>query len=296
MKTSIARVSAFYPAAVLTTAAFVLFLSGPARAASGLSRSDLIERIRIRADVLVMSDDGKHINEVGDETRLLSGFSPEGKFKRDWSSNSSNYGSFKLRHEWTVDEKGTVHVKFEEFSEEEIDSKTGLSKDFKNPIGKEEHDVVDFAAILYPVKAIKGKRVVLRFIPEISPDFRAEKIGKFKLMGHGVSIYDAEGMLWASDLEMGAEYSAISTHRGTLVLSYAPFKGSEPAGVASGKRITIRMKDYPRVTLQSESDFVPEGMNARVFVKYMKERRTEALNSVRQHESSSEERMLDRLK
>lgn len=263
--------------------------------AADLSREDLVKRLRLRADVLVLGEDGKHLAAVGDETRVLSGFSADGKFKRDWSSNSTNYGSFKLRHEWTIDPTGVIHVKFSEFSEEDLD-KTGVPKDFKNPIGGAEHDVVDFGAILYPVKAIKGKRVVVRFIPELSADDRVETIGKFKLMGRGVSVYDAEGALWASDLELGAEYSAITTHRGTLLLSYSPFKGSEPAGVASGKRITLMMKDYPRVTLQSESDFVPEGMNARVYVKYMKDRRTTALNSVKLHESSNEKRILDRLK
>ena len=271
-----------------------LLFSGGAFAAN-LSRSELIDHLRLHADILVMSDDGKQISEIGNETRMLSGFSRDGKFRRDWSSNDPKFGKFKLRYEWTIDEKGALHVHFEEFSEEEIDSKTGFIKDFKNPIGQSDQDVIDFGPVLYPVKSLHGKRVVLRFTPEISQDGPPEKIGKFKLMGHGISIYDSEGALWASDLELSSEYSAISTYRGTLVLSYSPFRGSEPAGVASGKRITLRMKDYPRVTLQSESDFVPEGMNARVFVKYLKDRRTAALNSTRQYDSSSEERLLERL-
>jgi hypothetical protein len=279
------------------TVLFALFFAAPAGAASpNLTRDDLIGRLRIRADVFVLGHDGKHLEQIGDETRVFSGFSPEGRFKRDWSSSSTNYGSFKLRHEWTIDPRGAIHVKFEEFAEAALDSKTGEVKDFKNPIGSEERDVTDFGSILYPVKAIKGKRVVLRFIPELAPDTKTEKIGKFKIMGHGVAIYDSEGALWASDLDLGAEYSAITTYRGTLVLSYSAFRGAEPAGVASGKKITIRMKNYPRIVLQSETDFVPAGMNARVFVRYLKEKRTLALNSVRQSESSSERRMLERLK
>lgn len=288
--------SAFYTYAVVIAATlFCFFLSGGARAGN-LSREDLIARLRIRADILVMTDDGKRVAEVGGETRLFSGFSPEGKYVRDWSSENGRYGSFKLRHAWTIDPNGSVHVKFEEFSEEERDSKTGEPKELKNPIGSEERDVIDFGAVLYPVKATKGKRVVLRFTPELAPDAKAPAtVGKGKLVGRGVAIYDAEGSLWASDLDLDAEYSAISTHRGTLLLSYAPFRGAEPAGVASGKKIVLRMKDYPRVTLQSDRDFVPEGANARVFVKYLKEKRTSALNSVRQYESSNEARILDRL-
>ncbi len=293
------NLSSFYSALVLLTAALFgfLFATG-AHAASGtkLAREDLIARLRLRADILVFGDDGTHLVQIGDESRVLSGFSADGKFKRDWSSDSSNYGTFRLRHEWTIDPSGAIHVKFEEFSEEELDSKSGVVKDFKNPIGAEERDVVDFGAVLYPVKAIKGKHVVLRFIPELAPDSRADTIGKFKLMGHGVSVYDSEGILWASDLDLGAEYSSITTYRGTLVLSYAPFKGAEPAGVASGKKIILRMKDHPRVTLQSDTDFVPEGMNARVFVLYLRDKRTAALNSVRQQDSSTEQRLLDRLK
>jgi hypothetical protein len=292
------NLDAFYTAFVLATAAlFGLFFSSGAHAADPkISRSELISRLRLKADVLVLEDDGKHLVQMGDESRFLSGFSTDGKFKRDWSSDSTGYGVFKLRHEWTVDANGSIHVKFEEFLEEELDSKTGQAKDFKNPIGTEEHDVVDFGSVLYSVKAIKGKRVVLRFTPELAGDTRAETIGKFKVIGRGVSIYDSEGALWASDLDFAGEYLAIVTHRGTLVLSYSPFKGSEPAGVASGKKLTLRMKEYPRVTLQGDTDFVPEGMNARVFVKYLKEKRTNGLNSVRIADSSNEQRMLEQIK
>ena len=287
--------SAFYTyLVVLAATLFCLLASGGARAAT-LSRDDVVARLRIRADILVMTDDGKRVAEVGDETRLFSGFSPDGKYVRDWSSENDRYGSFKLRHAWTVDPSGNLHVKFEEFSEEERDSKTGEPKELKNPIGSEERDVIDFGAVLYPVKATKGKRVVLRFTPELAPEAKPAPVGKLKLVGRGVAIYDAEGSLWASDLDLDAEYSAISTHRGTLILSYAPFRGSEPAGIASGKKIVLRMKDYPPVTLQSDRDFLPEGANARVFVKYLKGKRTSGLNSVRQYESSNEARILDRL-
>ncbi len=264
--------------------------------AAPLSRDELIARLRIRADVLTVSSDGKTLVDGGHETRLLSGFTPEGKFTRDWSSQSADYGSFKLRHAWTISPTGAIQVKLEEFAEEEIDSTTGIPRQFKNPIGGETRDVVDFGAIVYAIKGVKGKRVVVRFVPEISAEAGVQTIGKMKIIGRGVSIYDAEGVLWASDLELGAEYTAISTHRGTLVLSYSPFRGGEAAGVANGKRMTLRMKEYPRVVVQSESDFVPEGMNARVFVRYIKERRTGNLNSVRQHEASDEKRILERLK
>lgn len=264
--------------------------------AAPLSRDELISRLRIRADVLTVSADGKVLVDGGHETRVLSGFTPEGKFTRDWSSQSSDYGSFKLRHEWTISPTGAIQVKLDEFSEEEIDSATGIPRQFKNPIGSETREVTDFGAIVYAIKGVKGKRVVVRFVPEIAGEDGVRTIGKMKIMGRGVSIYDAEGILWASDLELGAEYTAISTHRGTLVLSYSAFRGGEAAGVANGKRMTLRMKEYPRVVVQSETDFVPEGMNARVFVRYIKERRTGSLNSVRQHEASDEKRILERLK
>ncbi len=292
------NLDAFYTAFVIATAALfgLLFSAGAHAGDSKISRTELISRLRLKAEVIVLGEDGKRLVQFGEEMRTYSGFSPEGKFKRDWSSVEKSYGSFKVRSEWSIDAGGLIHVKFEEFSEEEMDSKTGLPKDFKNPIGSEERDVVDFGAVIYPVKAIKGKRVVLRFVPELAGDSNPEKIGKFKVIGRGVSIYDSEGVLWASDLDFAGEYLVISTHRGTLVLSYSPFKGSEPVGVASGKKITLRMKDYPRVTLQGDGDFVPEGMSVRVFVKYLKEKRTSGLNSVRIADSSNEQRMLAQLK
>jgi hypothetical protein len=281
---------------LLIAAALALISLGTRAEAAPLSRADLIARLRIRADVLVMSDDGKRILELGEESHLFSGFTPEGKFQRDWTSESDRYGSFKIRHTWTIDSSGAVHVKLEEFSEMEVDSSTGQEKSLKNPIGTEEHDLVDFGTVTYAVKANPGKKVMLRFVPEIGEDSRPETIGKFRINGNGVSIYDSEGVLWASDLDMNAAYLSVSTHRGTLILSYSPFKGSEPVGVANGKKITIRMKEYPRVTLQSETDFVPLGTNAQVFVKYLKGTRTAALNSVREHESSDEQRLLERMK
>ncbi len=274
----------------------LVFGSVASASAASLPRSELIDRLRIRADVVVLGENGKPTSAPVEESRLLSGFSAEGKLKKDWSSESPNFGAIRLRHEWTIGPTGTIHVRFEEFSESEVDSRTGETKAFRNPIANEEKDLVDLGTIFYPVKASSGKRVAVRFTPELAPEPKLEDFSKRKISGRGVAIYDTEGALWASEIEMGAEYSAITTYRGTLLLSYAPFKGAEAAGVASGKRITIRMKDYPRVTFQSETDFVPEGTHARVFVKYIKERRTAALNAVKQLESSSEPRILASLK
>lgn len=278
-------------------ALFVLIGLGVASAeAANLSRAELIERLRIRADVVALAEDGTPIPAGGGETRTLSGFSAEGKLKKDWSSESPGIGAIRLRHEWTIGPTGALHVRFEEFSESEIDSRTGETRSFRNPLGAEERDVPDLGVVLYSLKASGGKRLAVRFAPELAPEPKLDDFAKRKIAGRGISIYDTEGALWASEVEMGAEYSAISTYRGTMLLSYSPFKGSEAAGVASGKRITIRMKDYPRVTFQSETNFVPEGTHARVFVKYVKERRTAAMNSVKQIESSSEQRILASLK
>jgi len=285
----------FYPSLVLLTAALLgLILTTGADAAS-ITRDDLIARLRIRSDLVVVSEDGKSLSAVGDEVRVISGFTKEGKYRRDWSTNGTSFG-YKIRQEWTIDASGKIHAVLEEFSEEEIDSKTGTPKDFKNPIGKAEFDIVDFGPFVYPLKAHQGKRVLLRFIPELASDRGAQDIGSFPILAKGVSIYDAEGFVWGSDLALDGRYSAITTHRGTLVLSFVKFRGAEPAGSASGPRIDIRLKDFPRVTLQSDSDFVPKGMNAVVYVKYLKDRRTTGLNSVHIQETTSEKRLYERLK
>jgi hypothetical protein len=263
--------------------------------AGEMKREDLIRRLQLHAGVFVVSDDGKRLVSVPGEKRTLSGFSADGKFKRDWSSQSSDVGSFKLRHAWTIDPAGVVKVRFEEFAEEELDA-NGTPKDFKNLIHQEEREVQDFGALIYAVKGIRGKKVVVRFVPELAPDASAENIGAFRIFGKGISIYDSEGILWADDLEVAAQYVSFTTHRGTLLLSYRAFRGSEPAGVADGKKIVIRLKDYPKITLQADGDFVPAGMNARVYAKYVKDRRTDKLNSVRTQESSDEKKFLEKTK
>ncbi len=285
-------IPAFIPALIFFLGAVFIESSD----AGGFKRDDLVERFRVRGEALVMSEDGKHVLSPTGESRVLSGFNKDGKLKRDWSSNSTDYGSFKVRHEWTIDANGGIKVKIEEFSEEEMDSKTGVGRDFKNPIGSETVEITDFAPVNYRVKGIPGKRVVIRFIPELSNDEKVDTIGKMKLMGKGVTIYDSEGAVWANELDFSETYTAITTHRGTLILSFTAFRGSEPAGIANGNKITLRMREYPRVILQGETDFVPPGMNARVFVKYLKERRTTSMNSVKLHEASDEQKLLERLK
>jgi hypothetical protein len=261
--------------------------------AGEVKRDELIRRLQLHAGVFVVSEDGKRLVSVPGEKRTLSGFSADGKFKRDWSSNSSDYGSFKLRHAWTIEPTGVVKVRFEEFSGEEFDA-NGVPKDFKNPIHQEEREIVDFGTVIYAVKGVRGKKVVVRFIPELAPESAVESVGNFRIMGKGISVYDSEGALWADDLEVAAPYVSITTHRGTLLLSYRAFRGSEGAGVADGKKIVIRLKDYPKITLQADGEFVPAGMNARVFAKYVKDRRTDRLNSVRTQESSDEKKFLEK--
>lgn len=264
--------------------------------AADLARDDLIRRLQIRADVLVLSEDGKKVVQTPGETRVFSGFSVDGKFKRDWSSETTDLGWFKIRHEWAVSPSGALKVRFEEFSEAEVDSRSGAVKDFKNPIHEEEKEITGFSAVNYAVQAIKGKRVVVRFVPELAAEPRLDILDRARISGKGIAIYDAEGVLWADGLESDANFVAFTTHRGTLMLSFQPFEGAEPSGIADGKRITVRMKDFPRVTLQSDRDFVTAGTSARVYAKYVREKRTKGLNSVWVQESSDGKKFIAKLK
>jgi hypothetical protein len=152
------------------------------------------------------------------------------------------------------------------------------------------------ARVIYPVEGIPGKTVTVRFVAEVSPELRAEAVSDRRITNEGVIIYDSEGVVWASEVEVDGEYVAFTTHRGTLLLSFRPFQGAEDSGIAQGRKIVLRMKDYPKIVIQGLGEFVPTGSSAKVFVRYVKERRSGGLNTVTVLESSDEKKLLARLK
>lgn len=257
--------------------------------AADLTVADIRERLEIRADVYVMDASGKRVVDGPYRTNVWRLNQDTGELKNDWSSDF-DYGIMAMRQHWRVGEDGVVHATIEEYAKAE-----GPRNDpkFVQLIKKKDYVLENFEPIVWNVDNFKNKKFIVRYIPVLREVSRPLSVDNLPISGAGISISDSEGYLWVDDLDFGGKYVGVTTHRGTLVLSYSPFRGSKEMGVAEGKTITVNVDKSRQITLKAREAFLPSGVTAKVHVSYLPGRRSRSFRSVHSFDANKEERIVE---
>lgn len=268
---------------------FILAIAATSLAsAQQLSAKDIRDRLQLNADIYLMDESGKKILSGPRNTNYWRPNVEKGNIESDWSTGNES-GMIAIRHHWSVEADGTIKVSLEEYANMS-EGKDG--PEFKNSLEKKEFIVENFAPIVWKVKSIKNKNYMIRFIPSLREIFHPISVDNLPIAATGVSVSDNQGYLWVEDLEFNGKYTGVRTHRGTLGISYVPFKGAKEMGFAEGNKIVLNTDKKFQITLKAATSFLPAGVTAKVYALYIPEKKNKSFNSVHSFDSNKEDRFL----
>lgn len=264
-----------------------LWLASSVSLAGHLTAQELREQFEIKADIYLTDASGEKILSGPERTNYWK-FNPDkGSIKGDWSSKFSA-GFIGLRHTWEVLDDGSINVSIEEFAG---DSDKQGRPEFKESLGKKEFKLKNFEPVVWEVKNIKNQKFIVRYIPIIKEVSSPINIDSLPVAGTQISITDNNGYLWADDVEFNGKFAGVTSHRGTLIISYSPFAGGKEMGIADGNLIKLKVDKKFEINLRAGSAFLPAGVKAKVYAFYNPEKKSNGVNSLRSFETSKQERL-----
>ena len=263
--------------------------------AKALTAQQIRERLEVKGEVFVLDSSGKQITQASSRTSTWRFGRKDAPMNINFGSENKVYGRVNLHQVWNVNADGSVHVLIEEYANDESDPKTKAFTGFKDLLKKEEFTLQNFAPIVWKVQNNKEKNVVVRLTPYLQNEVAPRELTDFPISGTNIIIIDNKGYAWTDQTSFGGKYVSIRTHRGTIAMSYRPFKGGAEIGFAQGRSIVLRLPQDLKVTLYSETAFLPGNMSAKIYGAYFPERRSSGPGSVTSGDTDKEDRFLSRM-
>lgn len=270
---------------------------GPSQPMSAL---EICDRLEVLAEGYKLSSDGKTILGKLAETRkerpsrLLATKDQQNyacRFGSRWGSSSEDFeGMIALESEWTVDLQGKIKGRIAQYAD--VGDKRG---EFKNLLKETEFDLTDMSSLSWPSVVNHGVRIVFRFTPSISDSQSAKNLTYLPISGQNIVAYDNLGNLWASNFSFDNKYIAARTFRGTIMLSFYPFKGAKILGTAQDHSIKLSLDSKTILTIKSEVPFLPALAHANVYGIFDPRTKTERVSSQRIFTSDTEEKLLQKV-
>jgi hypothetical protein len=274
------------------TALIIAFTSSSFASTKQLSPQEIRERLQLNADIYLIDQSGKKIISGPERTNYWKVSSEKGSISGDWSSKF-DAGLIAIRQKWQVEDDGTIKVLMEEYSSE---SDNSSNPQFKGLLDKKEFVLENFEPVVWKVKNIKNQNFIVRLIPSLREISTPISVDNLPVAGAGISISDNQGYLWADGVVLNGKYSGLTSHRGTLVISYVSFVGAKEMGFAEGNQITLNVDKKFQINLKSTTSFLPAGVTAKVYAIYLPEKKSKGFNSLHSFDSSKEDRIQGILK
>lgn len=252
-------------------------------------------KLEIQGDLLVFNKSGTRLLFKVDEERRWR-FGNEKPITAYWNVTHKGLPTSSLYHEWQFTPQGELQLKVKQFD--------SLSRDRNGEVktGKtlQEKDFVieNMTAPSIVLHQDDKRRIVAQFKIQIWPDDAAEDIGKLAINSSRLTIFDTKGNVWASRLDNSTGnniYFGVTTHQGSVYMSYVPFEGAKKIGVAEKNRIRIDQGNM-KIHIESADMLLPRGIQANVYGFIDLNKRSERLNQVRSHGSDKEANFLENIK
>lgn len=255
--------------------------------AKNLTVQDLRERLEIRADVYMTDVSGEKIISGPEVTNYWKVNPEKGNIDGIWTSKMSA-GPIIFSQKWIVADDATIHVTLEEFAE---DLGRGHANPLKGSLEKKDFNLKNFEPVVWKVKNIKEQNFIVRFIPTLRDISKPIAVDNLPIAGTEIIVSDNEGFLWADNVEFNGRYSGLTSHRGTLAISYNSFPGAKEMGYAEGNQIVINVNKKYQISLRAASAFLPAGVTAKVYAIYNPDKKSKGFNSLHSFDTNKTDRL-----
>jgi hypothetical protein len=267
---------------------------------SGMSVKEIRERLQIRGDIYLLDSSGQRLLFKASNSGTWQPNNKEGKIESYWSATSNQFAPVNIHHTWEVDNEGRIHAHIEQYAK--VTSKPGEGSrgvKLSELLKSQDFVIENFAPLTWVVEksadSKNSKRVVVRFTPELRENFAPEALSFVPVSGSEMSMIDSQRRLWADRVSLSGKYVAITTHLGTVALSYYPFKDAKEVGYVSGHRMELDLGGSLKLSLASETPFLPQDMNTKVYGFYKPELKTSRVNSTRTSATNREDELFQHL-
>lgn len=260
-----------------------------------LEADSLRWKIEIQADLLVFNKTGTRLLFKSDEERKWR-FGNEKPITSYWNVATKGLPTTALYHEWQFNPQGELQVKLRQY-DSMSKNKDGSVKTGKL-LQEKEYTVENMAGPSIVLYQDDTRRIVAQFRIQIWSDENTIDIGKLGINSNRMTIYDNKGNVWASRLDNSTGnniYYGVTTHQGTVYMSYVPFEGAKKIGFGEKNRIRVEQGGL-RIAIESNEAFLPRGVQANIYGIIDLNKRTERLNQVRSNGSDKEANFLDAIK
>lgn len=238
-----------------------------------LTVNEIKARFEVKAEIYVFDGSGKKVLYKYGQTLLLRPRVVSGKAQIEhyWGGGFVNAAHLQFKQVWTIQDDGTIVADLEEFSkEEEFVNKEG-KKDSRmaGSLKKESHVLENLEQINFiSAKSTADERIVLRLTPNLNDEWLPKKLMEFPVSGIDMQITDNEGNLWLEHSGLNGKFVGWTSRKGSIYLSFYPFKGAQEIGVAAGNKIEVKLGGKKVATITSKTDFVPNDLRTTVYGIY----------------------------
>ena len=245
------------------------------------SVNDLRKQLEVRGEIFVLDSTGQHLLDGVAEWREWRANNKLGTIESNWSYTSNLNKPVALHHVWKISDDGTIHVTIEQYERIDKDGKGEVNYNVKynHLLKKQEFTVTDFSPIIWQSVVETDKRVIARLVPSLRPPEESRKLGEVPLSGKDSVMRDNLGRVWSDHLNFTGEYVGLRTHKGSVFMSFIPFKGSKELGWAKGNDLTLDLGSNLSTTITSTTAFVPADIKAKIYGVYKPDVSTERFSS-----------------
>lgn len=225
------------------------------------SLDDLKNRLQLRVESFVVSDDGSAIFSRGSTVSMMSGgAASEGIYIAQAKELNDAYLTFK----YIIGQDRKVILNVTEYGRRDNSSKGRLPK-FSDEVRRESFALKDFSPVTWVTKSMgDGRKMIVRFTPQIS-DEEARKLTYVPMAFSDAIITDNGGRMWGEGLGVTGEVAGVTSPYGTFYISYSEFPGSKTIGTARGSIIELSLTEKMNVKIRSNGPVLGAGYVAKVY-------------------------------
>ena len=253
----------FYLTVLCTVNAAHAILPGGSEYSGGFERINhgtFQSRFMLRGEMFVLDKTGTKLLSPTSEVREWQP-GKTGKIDTHWSVKAKGIQDMHVRIQWQIKPDNSIDVKTSQYKGEDKP---------ENLLKEEAKTLENFAPLSWVAETGKDYRVVLRFTPIIEPSLDGEASDKMRIGGDRGSfeVTDNQGYLWSDNVRFGGVLAGLTSHRGSFIVSFYPFKGAKEMGYALGRVIRVNLTEDLKVKINSETDLVPGERKIKVYGRY----------------------------